>query len=184
MTPIRTLVMDRLVEILGRISRANAAEGFVHDVTPERVRRGRRIMPDDPPPCISVFCGLEQPEAPGDGTPAHPRSVGKFYAELSASIAFKTNLDEEPEGTDQETAADAFIADVQLAMGIAARATGSESFSLQMPKYPSGALSDQTVWWREVGVMAFVSQTEPRDVYGQVDYLFWYPRSLFHPGMA
>jgi hypothetical protein len=57
-------------------------------------------------------------------------------------------------------------------------------FSLAVPKYPSGTVDDFSVWWREVGTAAYVGQALPNSVFGTVDYLLNYNRSIFTPYKA
>lgn len=173
-TPIETLVVDKVVALMGTI----ATPAYPVNVTPARVYRGQKILPTVAAlgACISVWPGIVQPD---DGD--EPRSFGRYYVKLPLSIAFAW---EAKEGEVQQKAT-LFLASIDRALAKEGEGgLGAQAFSLSLPKYPSGTPDDFTIWWKPAGSAAFVGDALPNHVFGTADFDFRFPRSIYRADMA
>lgn len=172
-TPIETLVVDKVVALMGTI----ATPAYDVNVTPARVFRGQKILPEVAArgPCISVWPGIVLPD---DGD--EPRSFGRYYVKLPLSVAFAWEAKE----SEVQQKATTFIASIDRALAKEGEALGSQAFTLPLPKYPGGTPDDFTVWWKPAGAAAFVGDALPNHVFGTVDFDLRFPRSIFRGDMA
>lgn len=180
-TPVRSTVLQKWKQIHQGISRAN---GYNYDVTADRVHKWRRITPLLPTPSISLFSGAEQVDS------GAPRSASRYTVGLSVTSAFVgsfgdlagRDLDLEPDDY-----GDLFIADIEEVVGTTINAQRSFAFEIQAPRFKSTDprdLSDVqtwTVWGQEVDSYYMMSDAMPNKVYGEVNFLLYYQRSVFSP---
>lgn len=181
--PVRTRVVTRWQQIHQQISRAN---GYNYDVTAERTHRWRRITPQLATPATSIFPGAEQVDG------HTPRGMAQYTIALSITTAFVaslTDLQGYDDGLTPDQYGDLFIADIEEAVGVDANSVHKAfSFDVVCPRYhdddprvQNPDLQTYTFWGQEAESFVMASDAMKGKIFGEINWMLFYKRSVFSP---
>lgn len=158
MAIIRQQIVDAIVSKLQAITYANS---YNREIGTSRVYNANKLPQQIPTPAIVVLQGQEQ---------ASNKVGDRYECTLRISLAFIDAYS----GSDPDTEANEFLADIQKAM------SGAE-ISITTTNYSSGASVTTFAQILEQASMLNAGEPVRGKVYGEVHYNVIYQRSIFDP---
>jgi hypothetical protein len=156
MASVRQTIVEALAAKLEAITTAN---GYNFEVGSDRVFRSAENPTMIPTPAVVLIQGEENIE----------QNYNNLYAcTLEIVVGFVDNYS----GSDPETQANLFLADIQKAMGV--------EFCIAITN-SAGAASETTVIMLEEGNTITISEALPGFLIGQVNYEVQYRRNMLDP---